>query len=368
MNSSAAPGLCAPLAIPAFYCPIPAIERADSALLDRASYAWFAELGAVDADELALLDRSRCGLVAAWGMPHAAPEAVRIATDIMYLGEGLDDAAFETGRLGRSPDEAMAFLAQIARVVEVPETPLLVGNPWAEGVRDMRHRVDRFTTSLQLQRWLSGWQRLFFGLAWEVSCRARKIVPSLDEYVMIRVLGHTIGMEILTTLNDAADGYELTAAELNGLPVRAMTEMCWVLIAFDNDLYSYYYETLRHPNGINFIDVTARALNCSPESAIPSVVAMRDRVMCLFLRLGEQIRADASDNMCRYLDSLGQWLRANIDWGVTSERYVKPLGTDSPPETWGLMPSEYAADPTDTTLEPIPVPVASWWWAQLRSV
>ncbi|MCP3805450.1 hypothetical protein NLX83_39915 [Allokutzneria sp. A3M-2-11 16] len=354
-----------PVTIPPFYCPIPPRLRPDAEEIDRASFSWFAALNACDDDELGYLDRSRCGLVSAWGMPDAAAGRVRIAADIMYLAEALDDTAFETGRLGRSPEEAMAFLTQLARVVEAPETPLLLGNPWAEGVRDMRRRVGGFTTPLQLQRWICGWQRLFFGLAWEASVRARELSPGLDEYVMIRVLGHTIGMEILTTLNDAADGYELTHAELNGLPVRALTEMNWMLISFDNDLYSYHQESARHPNGLNFVDVIARDLRCTPAEAVPHVVAMRDRVMSLFLALRAKTAATASENLKRYLESLGQWLRANIDWGTTSERYLKPFGPDSPPETWAALPTVYADGPSDAALEPIPVPVVSWWWGLL---
>lgn len=359
------PSAQTPVPVPPFYCPVPAIERPDADEIDRASFAWFASLGAGDPDELDHLDRGRCGLVSAWGMPHGRPEVVRIAADIMYLAEGLDDTAFETGRMGRSPDEAMAFLTQLARVIEVPDTPLLTGNPWAEGVRDMRRRFGEFATPLQIGRWIAGWQRLFFGFGWEVSCRARRTIPTLDEYVQIRVLGHTIGMEILTALNDVADGYELPATELNSLPVRALTEMNWMLISFDNDLYSYHQERLRHPNGLNFLDVAAHAWGCSPAEALPRVVAMRDRVMCLFLLLREQVRATASEKLCRYLDSLGQWLRANTDWGTTSDRYRKPLGPDSAPHTWAALPTGYRAEPTDRTLAPIPIPVVVWWWDQL---
>jgi hypothetical protein len=300
-------------------------------------------------------------------MPHASVVGVRIAADIMYLTEGADDTAFETGLLGQSPDEAMAFLTQLARLVEVPDTPLLVENPWIKGLRDVCRRFMEFATPLQTQRWISGWQRLFSGLAWETVCRARGNTLTLDQYVMMRVLG-TIGVEILTMLNDAADGYELTPGQLNSLPVRALTEMNWMITAFDNDLYSYHQEHLRHPNGINFIDLTAHTLSCSPAEAIPQVMAMRDRVMVLFLRLREQVRVDAGENLCRYLDSLGYWLRANIDWGTTSERYHKPLGPDSPPETWAPLPTEYATEPTDAALEPIGIHVVAWWWSQLRTV
>jgi hypothetical protein len=359
------PELCTPLAIPPFYCPIPAIERCDSEEIDRASFAWFASLETCGTQELDYLDRSRCGLVSAWGMPYGDAERVRIAADIMYLAEALDDTEFETGHLGRSPEKAMAFLAQLARIVEVPDIPLLVGNPWAEGVRDMRRRFGSFATPLQVHRWISAWQRLFFGFAWEASCRVRQVMLSVNEYVILRVLGETIGMGIITTLNDVADGYELHPGELTSLPVRALTEMNSMLIAFDNDLYSYHKERIRHPSGINFIDLSARTSGCSPAEAIPRVVAMRDRVMCLFLRLRDQVRVGASKNLGRYLDSLGQWLRANIDWGTTSERYLKPLGPDSPPDTWGIMPTEYATEPTDSRLEPIPIPAVSWWWNQL---
>ncbi|NUP22687.1 MAG: terpene synthase [Streptomyces sp.] len=358
------PHAASALEIPPFYCPIPAVQRADAEAIDRESYTWFAGLRACDQKQLDYLAESRCGLVTAWALPEGIPERVRIPADIMYLAEALDDTALEKGALGRSPRALLGTLCRLAEVIESPQIPADVHDPWAEGIRDMRRRVGQWATPLQVTRWMCAWRRLFLGWAWEAAFRLDGIKPSVQDYVRMRMAG-SIGMEILTTLIDAAEDFELPDTELGALPVRALTEMNWLIISFDNDLYSYHHESLQHPNGLNFIDVVAHADGCTPADALPSVIAMRDRVMCLFLRLSRQVTARGSQDLGRYITGLQQYVRANIDWGITSRRYTRPLGLDSPPHTWARLPTAFADEPTDDRGEPLPIPAIAWWWDQL---
>jgi hypothetical protein len=249
----------------------------------------------------------------------------------------------------------------MTRVIEVPDAPVLEDNPWAAGLRDLRQSLERYATHTQMSRWVAAWRRYFFGLGWETLHRSQGTLPSLNEFIAMRMAG-TVGMELLTTMSDIADGYELPTADLEKPAVRALTEMTWLLVALDNDLYSYHREALLQGNGLNTIDVIAHADTCSAEEAIPKVVAMRDRVMCLFLRLRDQVREDAGWELNRYLDSLGQWVRAHIDWGLASPRYLMPLGVTSPSETWAKLPTTYASDPTDDNPQSLPIPAIAWWW------
>lgn len=349
------------LQVPPFYCPFPLTRRPDAAELDRSSAEWFTRLGACDSEAIEALSREEVALVPGFAMPDGNPEVVRIATDFEYLGHGFDEVAFEAGHFGRQTEDAAALLALMTRVVEVPEVPVLEDNPWAEGLRDLRTRLKAHATETQMARWVTAWRRYFFGLGWETLHRSQGTVPSLNEFTAMRMAG-TVGMEILTSMSDIADGYELPTADLERPAVRALTEMSWMLVALDNDLYSYHREALMQGNGLNTVDVVARDKGCTPAEAVADVMAMRDRVMNLFLALRAEVELDAGAELKRYLFSLGQWVRAHLDWGLSSDRYLRPLGPDSPPSTWTELPLAHATEPVDDSCEPLPIPAIAWWW------
>ncbi|MEC4019561.1 terpene synthase family protein [Streptomyces sp. H27-D2] len=350
-----------PLEIPSFYCPIPAAAHPDTAGFDRRSADWFRGFGACDDEAIKRLSEGKVALVPGLALPHGIPEVVEIATNFEYLGHGFDEIAFEAGRFGQQPDEAAGLLALMTRVIEVPEAPVLEDNPWAAGLRDLRRSLERHATPTQMSRWVAAWRRYFFGLGWETLHRSQGTLPSLNEFISMRMAG-TVGMEILTTMSDIAEGYELPTAELEKPAVRALIEMSWMLVALDNDLYSYHREALLQGNGLNAIDVVAREDGCTTTQAVPKVVAMRDRVMCLFLRLRDQLALDSGWELNRYVATLAQWVRAHLDWALASPRYLTPLGADSPPGTWAQLPTSYAPRPTDDNLEPLPIPAVAWWW------
>ncbi|MGH4034016.1 terpene synthase family protein [Actinomycetota bacterium Odt1-20B] len=176
--------------------------------------------------------------------------------------------------------------------------------------------------------------------------------PDVDTYLMIR--RGSIGMEPLTSLNDIADGYVLAPDIYHSPLVRALRELCWTLIICDNDLYSYNKESARHTTYFNYINCIAEEQGIRPQQALPHAIALRDRMMCLFLALRDQAISRATSDTRRYLVSLGLWLRANIDWATSSHRYY----CDAPEDL-------YTDRPVDDRLEPPDLPSTTWWWQLL---
>ncbi|MGW0732484.1 terpene synthase family protein [Streptomyces sp. NPDC002851] len=343
------------LTVPPFYCPIPPVNRPDAEDVEHRALKWITDMGAyTDRRRLDALAAAQAGIVIPQAMPHALPDRVQIAADFMYWGFTFDDCHFEEGPLGDRPEEAIEYLGRMSRVAQAPSAALLPDDPWARALRDLRRRVDACATHEQSQRWAAGIQRLLSGLAWETRYRGRGICPDLDTYLMIR-LG-SIGMEPLTALNDLADGYLLPARTYHAPVVRALTEMCWTLIICDNDLYSYNKEAVRRPNELNYLNCLAKEHHITPQQALPRAVALRDSIMSLFLRVRERAYDDASPELHRYLTSLGQWLRANLDWALGSRRYRPDPGAP-----------RYTDQATDTGEVPVPLASIAWWW-QLEGV
>ncbi|MER5883368.1 hypothetical protein ABT160_06030 [Streptomyces sp. NPDC001941] len=342
------------LDLPPFFCPIPSAGHPDAERIDGDSLAWVAGLDAVGPGGLGRLARGRRGLAAAWAHPQGIPERVRVPADLMYLADALRD--------GTPPPGARrlhAALGRLAAAAEPPGAPDALDDPWLRGVRDVRRRLVQWATPLQAARWGGAWRRLLMGWSWEAAVLAEGAVPGLDEYVALRAYG-SAGAESLTVLIDAVDGYEVPARQLEALPVRALTEMNWLVTALDEDLCRYEHG---RRDRLNVVDVVARAEGCSADQAVPSVVSMRDRVMCLFLRLGTQVSAYASYELRRYVDGLGRQVRAGIDRGTG--RRSGPFAPDGPPGI-RVRPGPVCTDvPRDDRHEPVGVPAVAWWWDQL---
>lgn len=94
-------------------------------------------------------------------------------------------------------------------------------------------------------------------------------------------------------------------------------------------------------------------------------VAMRDRLMHLFLRLREQMLPQASQELRSYLICLGNAIRGNIDWQLKVPRYTSLSDYSSPP-ILGQTFSAECIDKPDISNAPLPFPAISWWWDYLN--
>ncbi|MFI5987591.1 hypothetical protein ACIBEA_42860 [Streptomyces sp. NPDC051555] len=144
--------------------------------------------------------------------------------------------------------------------------------------------------------------------------------------------------------------------------VRALTEMAATLSSWDNDFFSHFKEHVENPWPITLIDIFASAHGCTAQQAVEPALALRDKVMDRYLRLGEQVRAGAGENLRRYLTGLNQMIRGNIDFSMGTERYANPydgLPADVP---WAVFPRHTSDTPTHDDPAPPPLPSIAWWW------
>jgi hypothetical protein len=352
--------------LPAFFCPFPAASRPDTDEIEARCLQWTTEFGSHGSpSHFAWIAASKPALSICMALPNGIPERVELVGRFMYWAFSFDDHHFEEGPYGTDPDQALALIYRLQRTVEAPTSQMFDDNPWAAALADMRRSYDQFATSEQSARWVVAWRLLFQGWAWETLYRSKRLRLELNDYFVMRMWN--IGMSVLTEMNDVTDGYVLSAAERYHPTVHAMTELLWTIVALDNDVYSYAKENLRHRNDLNIIALLARDRGYEETLALTETVAMRDRIMCLFLRLREQMIPGASPELRSYMDSLGQWVRTNIDWGTMSARYLSPAGVDDPTgDIAATVPlAKYTEVPTDDSLEPLPISSIRWWWDQL---
>jgi hypothetical protein len=343
-----------------FFCPIAAACHPEAAHLNNRTIRWV-EYHRLYTDEAQKqrLERVNAGLLAALTSPNGALEPTQISTDSLMWLFAFDDAHCDEGQLGRDPLELSRVLARLLRILEAPEVPLAPSSPYRNfelALRDLRSRIAMSATPLQVQRWIDAMRMYFMLQVWEAANRVEKSLPDLNEYAFMRI--HNGAMRVSVMLLDIADGYELPALDMDRPDVRALTEATCLLVGWDNDLLSFHKEHTRAEGAAGLLDILAHARGTGPEEVLDEAMLLRDQVMVLFERLGRQVTATASPALTRYVSSLGNWIRANLEWGSSCARYVDPAAPGHLSEIWATNAAVGSGTPID-------LPSINWWWQQL---
>ncbi|MDX6329513.1 MAG: hypothetical protein QOI83_1896 [Streptomycetaceae bacterium] len=342
------------LAVKPFYCPIaPAVHPGERAF-DTASIAWMFQHG-LDTDQrqrqrLALCD---FGGLTAKTMPYGQSAPLTLMAKLHSVLFSLDDGLCD--EVGATAHGLAHETQRILRALEAPAPQWPDDTPWAAALREIRLELAQHATPSQVRRWTEGMRTYLSGLVWEAACRRDPVLPSLNDYVTMWM--RAIGMAPSTTMIDIVGGFQVSDHDLEQPEVRALTEMTWTLVSWDNDFYSRNKEILRAEDNLNLVDVLVHERGHEAAYALEEANMMRDRVMVLFLRLREQVRPTANDVLRRYLDGLAQFVRGHLDWAQVCARYAD----DIPAGTGWWKPSPY-----DDSLEPLPIPTIAWWWDQLN--
>ncbi|WP_344381626.1 terpene synthase family protein [Streptomyces thermolineatus] len=342
-----------PLRVPEFYCPDPPQVHPAAAELDRLGTRWLERSGICpDPVRRERLARHRMGRFVALTAPRGLDERMQVVTDLNLWYHALDDTYGDAGPAGRHLGDLAAVFAGLLRALGTPESP--AGEPFAEALRDIRLRLGRFATPHQLTEWTRGLQNYFLYELWESANRERRSLPDLDAYTVFCADGRAANPSM--TMLPIVGGYELPGDEQQSPAVRALTEMSCVIACWDNDVYSYPKERLQGPHHANLLNVLARERGCDPADTVAEAVAMRDRVMCAFLRLRRRTVPHVSAPTARYLADLGSWMRGQVEWGLSSIRFAAP-------EYAAVMPEHWADCPSDDSPGPLDIPSVAWWWS-----
>lgn len=352
--------------IPPFFCPIDTIHHPDEAKVARQSGVWASDVGLVR-DEAELARWHACTAADFYGgmVPDADTDRYQVATDWVYWGFYFDDGHCDVGGNATAPERIVSIAARLLRMLDSGDERLCVGNRYLIGLCDLARRYRALATPAQAERWVTAHRRWLFGVVQQISRRAAAIPPGLDEYLLTRL--HEAGGPPTEAMFEFANDAEVPRQELDSPPVRAITELFWMIATFDNDLVSRYKEVLGQHDELNAVDVLARELDVTEREAIAELRRLRDRMMILFLRLREQLARRASAPLRIYLETLGRGIRSNIDWSLRTRRYAWVPPNDRFPEgTTIRLRSTCTDQPADADPAAPTLPSVAWWWTQLN--
>lgn len=355
-----------PLHIPAFFCPIQPEVHPELASIDARSIEWFRSFGAFPGEKgLDILRSWHHPELAARAHPEEDPERVQFMADLVHWTI-FDDTVVDGDHTHVADTEVKAaggfaaLAVKLVRMLEAPDAPLLPESPWVSALLDLRRRLDAFATPAQAMRWVGAFREYLLAAAWKQTAQKMRRLPSLADYVTLRTPDG--GVQLYLTLADVVGGYRLGDEDLAHPQIRALTEMALTLIAWDNDLFSHYKESLTEDPCINLVDVIAAERGCSLQEAVDHAMVMRDRVMTRYWVVRKAAASRHHDLVHRYIKCLDRWIAANIDMSAGSHRYINPLHRPESEVPWVRFDPHRTAEPGDISDAPLPFHGISWWW------
>lgn len=341
------------LTVPSLYSPFTPAIHPRYAAIDRSTTEWAEKLGIGSPELRSRLVTQEIGAFAARILPGGHEDAVSILSDFVLWLFGVDDGHCEEGELGTAPGQLAGVLSRLTRIAQNPEAPMMTDDPLAGGLRDLRRRISLHATPAQVTRWVDALREYFLSVVWEAEHRRCGTVPDLNDYTLMRL--YDGATSIVLPMMEFAYGYELNPDERDDVRVRALAEMSWFVITWDNDIFSFHKESRSNNYFLNVLTVLQQEYQMSSDEALHTAIAQRDRVTTLFLKVRDDLAADATPRLRQYLDSFAAFIRATQDWCLSSVRYTTP---DDP----AGFPVAFHDEPTDTSADPLPIPAVAWWW------
>jgi hypothetical protein len=347
-----------------FYCPIPAAVHPGVAEVEARALAWVTRMG------LCPDERQRLRAMAASGAefygrisPGGDLDRLCIAADWIYWAGFFDDTRCDEGASRGGADGFTALASRVLRTLETMDARVCEGDPCLLALHDLGRRYAAAATPVQVNRWIEAHRKWLLGVADKRSLSKRGAIPSVDAYLTMR-LWDAAGAPITAAIEMIA-GLEVPGHEMDSARVRALTEIASMIGALDNDRISRFKEVHGEAEEQNLLHAFMRERGCSAEDALAEIVALRDRMMVLFLRLREEALGGASPALRRYLADLGHMIRGHIDWSFTCARYRTLFAADGAAKGTVDLAVGWSSAPADDRLEAPPWPSIAWWWSQL---
>lgn len=265
-------------------------------------------------------ERSQFGIFAGRVTPGATAIGLDWITDWCVWLFAFDDHCDETA-LGLHPGALAMRGVALLHVVDYPEAAVSADDRFASALADLR---DRFTTIGSPQQWarfISTLRGYLLGIAWEAAHREAGEMPSIEDYIPMRVRAGAMPT-VFATL-DAICGYELASASYHDPDLTRLRTTAVNLVDWCNDLYSYGRESTSQESMVvhNLVAVIARERASSRQHALDEARRMHDAELSDYLALLTTIHPRGDATWRRYLDAFGMWLSGNEAWSAVTARY-----------------------------------------------
>ncbi|MGF1425768.1 terpene synthase family protein [Kitasatospora sp. LaBMicrA B282] len=300
------------------YCPIPPAAHPEADRIDIEITKWMARSGMCPLPEqLDRLTRTLPAQLTGQILPDAPPDRLAVVTRFFAWLFAFDDRHYDDVLTPPAPDRIAATCARLVRVLDTRALPC-DATAFENGLHEITEELAALAGPAQLQRWLTAMRAYLFSLVWKAANRCGRITPGLDEYALMRIHGGAVLTTVM--LLDVGGGYEVPGADFHRPAVQALAEMCSLLVSWDNDLFSRGKEQ-HTADRQNLVDVLAAEHRIGVAEALDEAITTRNLVLARFIELRDLVAPEVGEETRGFLDALSQWIRANVDWSLCTDRY-----------------------------------------------
>jgi hypothetical protein len=276
--------------------------------------------------------------------PTAAPERLKIISCWNYWG-----FAFDGYLDGDLPEDFPVVVARVQRALDIP-APVISDDKWTASLQDVGNMLRSLGTPSQVRRFVKAHQAWLFATVWRDSNHAIGRLPSLDEYLSLRVLD--AGGEEVFQLVAFAEDLKIPGDEMDSLLMQALIESATLVAGLDNDRHSFVKEDREFLCAQHLFSVLMQERGISLKEALWQGCKLRDRVLRRFLCLQDRVMTVGSAHSRTFAQLLGQGIRGNLDWATANTRYGQTA------ESYCLTDTPIDGDPAP----PAGAPSIAWWW------
>ncbi|MEV7723589.1 hypothetical protein AB0P15_02500 [Streptomyces sp. NPDC087917] len=296
-------------------------------------------------------------------VPEGNPEALLLFVQWNYWANAVDDWQ-DSGASEVRTAAVAEHGVRLLRTLENPGAAVLPDGPMTRALADLVGRTHALLTPFELRRFVEGTRDWLLGATWQAARAEAGGMPGLNDFAAMGSLAN--GTRFSLTWSDVARGIRLPADVLYSPALEALTDAAGFVVSADNDLFSYDKDDHLEPREVNLVNVIAHQEGCSAAEAVPLAVALRDRVMTLFLRLRDRLARGADEQLVRRLEATGQYVAGCIAWQSRAPRYASPRNRHALPLPEARFTIRYADAPVDAGTEPPPgLPALARWWEPL---
>ncbi|AUX27270.1 terpene cyclase [Sorangium cellulosum] len=292
-------------------------------VVERRTVHWVRRLRLLTDDRaLARIKAAGVAQLAAWVFPSASVQTLQLASDFTAVLFLLDDI-YDEGELSSDP-RAVAklnerYLGELFGYVEAD-----MDDPLTRGLLDIRDRLRRGRPHFFLNRWLSHFQYYYEANLWEANNRARRRIPHLDEYIMMRRYSGAVYpyCDLVELLLDQPLPLEIVQHPL----LQRVRDICNDLLCWTNDYFSLEKE-LRSGEVHNLILVLRDRHKITLEEAVAQLRRMHDDRVAEYQDVKEKALSSWSTGGIRqYLGAIDDMIAGHQRWALAALRYSEPGG------------------------------------------
>jgi hypothetical protein len=343
--------------LPPIYCPIPPAVHPCAERIDRTALEWARahsfRPGSRVLDKLAA---ANVGGLVARSFPTGREEALEAIAKLHLWGFVFDD------EVERMAGHDLAKVADthygLMRILDAPRSTAMDDQPHAAAFRHITEHFHRLARPAVWRRWIDRNRSFASGVIWSCAYRQAGEVPTPDNLTTMRM--QDAGCSSYgTALIEVAGDFEVPAGLLHHEEVRTITDIAEVLLAWDNDIYSYSAEAEQQLNDISLVEALAVHHHLTPYQALHRAIRLRNRAMWRYLERRRNLSLPADPELLRYLTGLDQMISGHLDWGLGSTgRY----DTSRPAPRLALQTTPASREQQLDLNRPVDLPTLRWWW------